>query len=98
MLIEVKAAAINPCDFKFRRAPLPWPLSVKPKPYGKIPGQDVAGVVVKVDLHNHHASITYANETYYFNIVFIIVIIFDLLLTIRTVPLYFVACFAPVQF
>lgn len=43
VLIRVAAAAINPCDFKFRRNPTPWPLSVKPS----IPGEDVAGVVVK---------------------------------------------------
>ena len=44
ILINIKASSINPCDFKFRRNPMPN--FVFPKP--KIPGIDVAGVVVEV--------------------------------------------------
>lgn len=44
VLIKVKASSVNPVDFKFRRNPTPnWLL---PKP--KIPGLDLAGVVVQV--------------------------------------------------
>lgn len=45
VLIEVKHSAINPCDFKFQRNHI-VPNFVLPKP--KIPGADIAGVVVQV--------------------------------------------------
>jgi alcohol dehydrogenase len=44
VLIQVHASSINPCDFKGRRNPVPNFLLPKPK----IPGQDVAGVVVRL--------------------------------------------------
>jgi alcohol dehydrogenase len=44
VLVQVRAAAINPVDFKFRRGAVPSFMLPKPK----IPGQDVAGVVVEV--------------------------------------------------
>jgi alcohol dehydrogenase len=44
VLVQVKASAINPVDFKFRRNDVPN--FVLPKP--KIPGSDVAGIVVEV--------------------------------------------------
>jgi alcohol dehydrogenase len=44
ILVAVRYAALNPCDFKFRRNPAPS--FVVPKP--KIPGADLAGVVVEV--------------------------------------------------
>ena len=43
LLVAVSAASINPCDFKFRRNPVPS--FVVPKP--KIPGEDISGVVVE---------------------------------------------------
>jgi alcohol dehydrogenase len=43
VLIQVHASSINPCDFKYRRNRVPN--FILPKP--KIPGQDVAGVVVR---------------------------------------------------
>uniref|UniRef100_A0A7S4K1U1 Enoyl reductase (ER) domain-containing protein n=1 Tax=Odontella aurita TaxID=265563 RepID=A0A7S4K1U1_9STRA len=44
VLVQVKASALNPCDFKFRRN---WaPGFMRPLP--KIPGEDVAGIVVEV--------------------------------------------------
>jgi alcohol dehydrogenase len=44
ILVHVYASSINPCDYKYRRNEVPsW---VVPKP--KIPGADVAGVVVAV--------------------------------------------------
>lgn len=53
VLVEVHHAALNPCDFKFRRMKLPRALHgivddmlVAPKP--KIPGADLAGRVVAV--------------------------------------------------
>ena len=42
ILVQVKASAINPVDFKYRRNPTPDYLIPKPK----IPGYDLAGVVV----------------------------------------------------
>lgn len=42
ILVEVKASAINPVDFKYRRNPMANHLVPKPK----IPGYDLAGVVV----------------------------------------------------
>ena len=44
LLVAVRYAALNPCDFKFRRNRTPD--FVLPKP--KIPGADVAGTVVEV--------------------------------------------------
>ena len=44
VLVQVRAASINPVDFKFRRGAVPSFMLPKPK----IPGQDVAGVVVEV--------------------------------------------------
>jgi alcohol dehydrogenase len=44
VLIQVHASSINPCDFKYRRNTVPN--FILPKP--KIPGQDVAGVVVRM--------------------------------------------------
>jgi len=49
ILVAVRWAALNPCDFKFRRATaLPSPLAnwLFPKP--QIPGADLSGVVVAV--------------------------------------------------
>jgi hypothetical protein len=43
-LIQVAASALNPVDFKLRRNPLPRFLI----PLPKIPGGDIAGVVVQV--------------------------------------------------
>lgn len=43
VLIQVHASSINPCDFKFRRNSVPY--FILPKP--KIPGEDVAGVVIR---------------------------------------------------
>ena len=37
---------LNPCDFKFRRHWAPGLVLPKPTPYGKIPGEDLSGVVV----------------------------------------------------
>ncbi len=42
VLVAVAHAALNPCDFKFRRNPVPGFLLPMPK----IPGADIAGVVV----------------------------------------------------
>jgi alcohol dehydrogenase len=44
VLVKVHAASINPCDFKFRRNKVPNFLFPKPK----IPGEDIAGVIVQV--------------------------------------------------
>ena len=44
ILVQVKASAINPVDFKYRRNLTPNIVTPKPK----IPGYDIAGVVVKV--------------------------------------------------
>jgi alcohol dehydrogenase len=44
VLIQVVASSINPCDFKFRRNPVPDFILTKPV----IPGEDVAGIVVEV--------------------------------------------------
>lgn len=43
VLIQVHASSINPCDFKYRRNAVPD--FILPKP--KIPGEDVAGIVVR---------------------------------------------------
>jgi alcohol dehydrogenase len=45
VLIRVHASSINPCDFKFRRNTL-IPKFIRPLP--KIPGEDVAGVIVRL--------------------------------------------------
>ena len=45
ILIRIKSSSINPCDFKFRRNRM-IPIFLFPKP--KIPGIDVAGIVVQV--------------------------------------------------
>jgi alcohol dehydrogenase len=44
VLIGVRAASLNPADFKFRRGAAPAVMIPKPK----IPGMDVAGVIVEV--------------------------------------------------
>jgi len=44
VLIQIKASSINPVDFKLRRNPVPDWLIPKPK----IPGEDVAGVIVEL--------------------------------------------------
>ena len=46
ILILVKASSINPCDFKIKRNSEVTPDIILPKP--KIPGEDVAGIVVEV--------------------------------------------------
>lgn len=45
ILIKVKAAGLNPCDFKLRRNS-DLPIFFRPLP--KIPGEDVAGIVVQI--------------------------------------------------
>merc|ERR1712061_902819 len=46
ILVAVHYASLNPCDYKWRRNPIPGPLAriVAPKP--KIPGDDIAGIIV----------------------------------------------------
>jgi len=44
VLIQIKASSINPVDFKLRRNPVPDWLIPKPK----IPGEDVAGIIVEL--------------------------------------------------
>jgi alcohol dehydrogenase len=44
VLVQIKASALNPADFKFRRNPVPN--FILPKP--KIPGMDFAGIVTHV--------------------------------------------------
>jgi alcohol dehydrogenase len=44
VLMQVKASALNPVDFKFRRNQVPNFIVLKPK----IPGNDVAGIIVEV--------------------------------------------------
>jgi alcohol dehydrogenase len=44
VLVEIKASALNPADFKFRRNPVPN--FILPKP--KIPGMDFAGIIIQV--------------------------------------------------
>ena len=53
ILVEVRYAALNPCDFKFRRLSLPYPSVTVPVldflfPKPKIPALDVSGTVVGV--------------------------------------------------
>lgn len=52
VLIKVKAASLNPCDYKMRRNPVPTFLI----PLPKIPGGDVAGVVVSSDQRSAYKS------------------------------------------
>jgi alcohol dehydrogenase len=49
VLVHVHYAAINPCDFKLRRmSDLPKPVADVLLPKPKIPGEDLAGIVVAV--------------------------------------------------
>eukprot|EP00978_Attheya_sp_CCMP212_P037825 scaffold181730_cov45-Attheya_sp.AAC.3 len=54
VLIRVMASSLNPCDFKLRRTPLP---SLVWTPLPKIPGEDIAGIVVEVR-HSRMSSST----------------------------------------